>query len=61
VRWGPALPYWVGVAVLAVGAVVFLCTAHHLAGKVGEQVLWKRWNGAPAAVEGAPEEAMAEL
>jgi hypothetical protein len=49
------------VAVLAVGAVVFLCTAHHLAGKVGEQVLWKRWNGAPAAVEGAPEEAMAEL
>ncbi|MGF0117858.1 MFS transporter [Promicromonospora sp. Marseille-Q5078] len=58
---GLALPYWVAVAVLAVGVVVFLITAHKMAGQLGERVLWARWNKAAAAVEGTPEEAMSEL
>ncbi|WP_205710946.1 MFS transporter [Isoptericola sp. BMS4] len=58
---GASAPYWVGVAVLAVGVVVFLVTAHRMAGPLGERVLWSRWNRRAAAVEGTPEEAMAEL
>lgn len=58
---GLALPYWVAVAVLAVGVVVFLITAHKMAGQLGERVLWARWNRAARAVEGTPEEAMSEL
>ncbi|ROS78651.1 MFS transporter [Cellulomonas sp. PhB143] len=57
---GVALPYWVGVGVLAVGIVVFLLTAHTMARAVGERVLWQRWNKAATAVEGTPEEALTE-
>ncbi len=58
---GASAPYWVGVGVLAVGVIVFLLTAHTMAGRLGERVLWSRWNKAAAAVEGTPEEAMSEL
>lgn len=58
---GASAPYWVGVGVLAVGVIVFLLTAHTMAGRLGEKVLWARWNKAARAVEGTPEEAMSEL
>ncbi|GII99219.1 MFS transporter [Sediminihabitans luteus] len=58
---GASVPYWVGVGVLAVGIVVFLATAHRMAGAIGERVLWQRWNRAAASVEGAPEEALGEV
>jgi ACDE family multidrug resistance protein len=58
---GAALPYWVAAGVLGVGVVVFLVTAHRMAGPLGERVLWSRWNKAAAAVEGTPEEAAIEL
>jgi ACDE family multidrug resistance protein len=58
---GASLPYWVAAAVLAVGVVVFVITAHRMARPLGERVLWSRWNKAAAAVEGTPEEAMSEL
>jgi MFS transporter, ACDE family, multidrug resistance protein len=58
---GASAPYWVAVGVLAVGVVVFLLTAHRMAGQLGERVLWSRWNRAARAVEGTPEEAVSEL
>lgn len=58
---GPQAPFWVTVVVLAVGLVVFAACSHVLAPAVGERVLWAAWDGDARAVEGTPDEAMAEL
>lgn len=58
---GPASPFWVGVAVLTVGGVVFLLTAHLMAGRVGERVLWSEWNERARRVEHTPDEALGEV
>lgn len=58
---GPQAPFWVTVVVLGVGLVVFAACSHVLAPAVGERVLWATWDGDARAVEGTPDEAMAEL
>ncbi len=58
---GPRAPFWVTVVVLAVGLVVFAACSHVLAPAVGERVLWAKWDAGARAVEGSPDEAMAEL
>ncbi|MEV5765190.1 MFS transporter [Micromonospora sp. NPDC052213] len=55
-----ALPFWVGSAVLAAGALVYLGRAHTMAAGHGERVLWSRWNRAAADAERAPEELVGE-
>ncbi|MEV1289309.1 MFS transporter [Micromonospora sp. NPDC049679] len=55
-----ALPFWVGAAVLAAGALVYLASAHLMAAGYGERVLWSRWNRAARHVERTPEEAVGE-
>lgn len=57
----PTAPFWVGAGVLVVGVVVFLATAHRMAGELGERVLWSRWDRRARAVEGTPEEALGEV
>ncbi|WP_435736803.1 MFS transporter [Cellulosimicrobium sp. PMB13] len=57
----PTAPFWVGAGVLVVGIVVFLATAHRMAGELGERVLWSRWDRRARAVEGTPEEALGEV
>ncbi|MFG1801163.1 MFS transporter [Micromonospora carbonacea] len=57
---GLALPFWVGLGVLAAGALVYLATAHRMAAGHGERVLWARWNRAAARNEHAPEEPVGE-
>ncbi|WP_418276099.1 MFS transporter [Isoptericola jiangsuensis] len=58
---GATVPYRVAAGVLAVGAVVFLLTAHRMAAPLGERVTWSRWNRAARAVENTPEEAASRL
>ena len=58
---GLSAPFWVGVAVLAVGIVTFLVFGHMVARTVGERVLWSRWNHEAEALEGVPEEALGEV
>lgn len=55
---GVDAPFWVGVAVIGVGVVVFFATGHYMARSIGERVLWSRWNADAKAVEGTPEEAL---
>jgi MFS transporter, ACDE family, multidrug resistance protein len=62
-----ALPFWVGAAVLAFGALVYLAFGHVMAvgsGEMavgsGERVLWARWNRAARSAEGTPEEPIGE-
>lgn len=57
---GPALPFWVGLGVLAAGAPVYLATAHRMAAGHGERALRARWNRAAARNERAPEEPVGE-
>jgi predicted MFS family arabinose efflux permease len=54
-------PFWVAVAVLAVGVLTFLAYGHRLARSVGERVLWSRWSSGARAVEGVPEVALGEV
>jgi MFS transporter, ACDE family, multidrug resistance protein len=51
-------PFWIGVAVIAVGVVVFFAGGHYMARSIGERVLWSRWNADAKAAEGTPEEAL---
>jgi MFS family permease len=55
-----ALPYWVGLGVLAVGAAVYLAFGHVLAAGYGERVLRARWNRAARTAEHAPERPVGE-
>jgi MFS family permease len=55
-----ALPFWVGAAVLAAGALVYLTCAHVMAAGYGERVLWSRRNRAARRVERTPEKAVGE-
>ncbi|OLT55322.1 MFS transporter [Cellulosimicrobium sp. CUA-896] len=57
----PTAPFWVGAGVLVLGVVVFLATAHRMAGEIGERVLWSRWDRRARAVEGSPDEALGEV
>lgn len=58
---GMSAPFWVAVAVLAVGILTFLVFGHMLARTVGERVLWSRWNREAEALEGTPEEALGQV
>ncbi|MFJ6196198.1 MFS transporter [Micromonospora sp. NPDC092111] len=57
---GPALPFWVGFGVLAVGVLVYLAFAHLMAAGYGERLLWSRWNRAARQSEHTPEEPVGE-
>jgi MFS family permease len=55
-----AAPFWVAIAVMGAGVLVFLATSHVMARGMGERSLWSRWNRTAGIIEGTPEEAMAE-
>ena len=56
----PALPFWIGAGVLAVGVLVYLARAHAMAAGYGETVLWSGWNRAARHAERAVDEPVGE-
>jgi predicted MFS family arabinose efflux permease len=54
-------PFWLAAAVLLVGVVAFAWKGHTMASRLGERVLWSRWDAAAHAVEDVPEEVLSEV
>lgn len=55
-----AAPFWAAAIALGVGVLAFLATAHMMAAGMDERSMWVIWIRRARAVEGTPEEAMAE-